>query len=109
MNNRRTGKVARLPEAIRDHVNELLDDGAEYNRIIDYLAENGFPGFTPVNLTNWKAGGYQDWLHHCERLDQLALKAAYAAEFLRTADTRNLQQATLNLSAIQFFDLEHFK
>lgn len=37
MNHRRTGKIARLPEEIRSQVNQFLDDGLEYRRIIEWL------------------------------------------------------------------------
>ena len=65
---KRRDKLARLPRKIRDQVNAMLDNGATYDQIIDWLAQNGHPGFNKANLHNWQRGGYQDWLHQTERL-----------------------------------------
>src|SRR5437867_161098 len=79
----RNGKVARLPEAIREQINQMLDDGFRYRAIIEKLSE---PGAAPLpyplsemNLSNWFRGGYQEW-----RLQQedkaLAAENAAAAQ-----------------------------
>ena len=105
MNHRRNGKIARLPEEIRYHVNELITDGVDYAHIIDYLTQAGFPGFSPQNLSRWKDGGYEDWLQHRCRIEELELKTAFAIELAKSSDSSKFQQATLNLTAIQFFEL----
>ena len=105
MNHRRTGKVARLPENTRNQVNEFLDDGLEYQRIVDWLAENGFPGFTHNNISRWKDGGYQDWLRHYSRLDELEFKLKWAAHVAQNIDNNPLQQASLALTSLQFFEM----
>jgi hypothetical protein len=61
----RNGKVARLPEATRNSINEMLDDGVRYRDIIDKLQRSG-AGLLPysiseMNLSNWFRGGYQEW------------------------------------------------
>jgi hypothetical protein len=105
MNHRRTGKIARLPEEIRNHVNELITDGVDYQHIIDYLTQAGFPDFSPQNLSRWKEGGYEDWLQHRSRIEELEFKTAFAVELAQSSDSSKFQQATLNLTAIQFFEL----
>ena len=62
----RNGKVARLPEPTRNLINQMLDDGLPYRAILETLQR---PGASPLpytisemNLSNWKNGGYQDWL-----------------------------------------------
>ena len=105
MNSRRIGKVARLPEDIRNQVNEMIADGVEYSHIIDHLTQLGHPGFSPRNISNWKDGGFEDWLRHRERVDELELKVAYAVEMANGADAGKFRQAALNLTAIQFFQL----
>jgi hypothetical protein len=105
MTHRRIGKIARLPADIREQVNEMLHDGLEYNRIIDWLNEQGHPGVAPKNLTNWKDGGYEDWLNHCQRLDELELKSEYAIEVAQQADPAKFQHATVNLTCLQFFEM----
>ena len=105
MNHRRNGKIARLPEEIRDHVNDLITDGVDYPHIIDYLTQSGFPGFSPQNLSRWKDGGYEDWLQHRSRMEELELKTSLAIELAKNSDGSKFQEATLNLTAIQFFEL----
>lgn len=105
MNHRRIGKIARLPANIREEVNEMLYDGLEYNRIIDWLNEQGHPGIAPKNLTNWKEGGYEDWLIHCQRLAELEVKSNYAVEVAQQADPSKFQHATVNLTCLQFFEM----
>ena len=72
--NRRHGKVARLPAAIRDKINKFLDDGFTYSKIIAEL-EKSDPALpyrlTPDNLSNWFDGGYQDYLRNQERAERL--------------------------------------
>ena len=68
----RNGKIARLPHSIREQVNQRLDDGVQANLIIDWL--NSLPEvqailqehfdsqpINPVNMTQWKKGGFLDW------------------------------------------------
>ena len=60
--NPRTGKIARLPAAIRTLVNHQLRHGTPYRQIIQSLASQGYPGVVPSNLTHWRQGGYLDSL-----------------------------------------------
>jgi hypothetical protein len=66
---KRRDKLAQLPKDIRAQVNTMLDNGSSYGQIIQWLAENGHPGFNKVNLHNWQRGGYQDWVRANERLE----------------------------------------
>src|SRR5204863_1726731 len=58
---RHNGNVARLPKALRDKVNQMLQDGFTYPAIIESLGDDG-KGLIPSNISRWKDGGYQDWL-----------------------------------------------
>ena len=71
----RTGKIARLPWAIRDQLNQRLADGQPASQILPWLhslpevrqiLKDQFKGcpITPQNLSHWKSGGYVDWVHH---------------------------------------------
>ena len=73
----RTGKIARLPQTIRDQLNARLHDGEPATSLVPWL--NGLPevqavlaahfGGRPINepnLSDWKQGGYADWLRHQE-------------------------------------------
>lgn len=60
----RNGKVARLPEPLRNRVNQMLEDGLRYRDIILKLQQDGCLPYalSEMNLSNWYRGGYQDWL-----------------------------------------------
>ena len=69
----RTGKIARLPAAVRQQLNLRLDDGQEGPPILDWLnalpevqalLQEKFGGapISPQNLSQWRQGGFQDWL-----------------------------------------------
>ena len=75
MSETRNGKIARLPYKIREELNCRLQDGEPGTQLVDWL--NGRPevqkilkdqfGGRPLsgqNLSEWKQGGYQDWLRH---------------------------------------------
>jgi hypothetical protein len=68
----RTGKIARLPQTLREQLNRRLQDGEPGKRLVDWL--NALPevqvvmasefGSQPVskqNLSEWKTGGYAEW------------------------------------------------
>ena len=71
----RTGKIARLPQAIRQQLNERLADGECGQHLAAWLNENevvrkrlaeyyaGRP-ITEQNLSDWKQGGFLDWQRH---------------------------------------------
>src|SRR5512141_522847 len=69
----RNGKIARLPKHVRHHLNSRLEDGEPGKQLGEWL--NGLPevqavlklrfGGRPIseqNLSEWKQGGYQEWL-----------------------------------------------
>jgi uncharacterized protein YdaU (DUF1376 family) len=76
----RRGKIARLPRAVREQINVLLDDGLEAAEILPWLNDlphvrqiiterfNGVP-VSEQNLSGWRQGGFQEWLLHRELLD----------------------------------------
>src|SRR5258706_6824380 len=58
------GKVAQLPAAIRESVNQWINDGIHLDKIAQKLADLGHAGFTHHNISTWKANGFQKWLRH---------------------------------------------
>jgi hypothetical protein len=73
----RNGKIARLPYSIRDRLNQRLHNGEHGTKLVKWL--NGLPevqevltkefGGHPINkqnLSEWKQGGFEDWLRHQE-------------------------------------------
>ncbi|MEP6672409.1 MAG: hypothetical protein ABJF10_24805 [Chthoniobacter sp.] len=71
----RTGKIARLPQAIRQRLNERLADGEPQQILVAWLNEmetvqerltelfEGRP-ITEQNLSDWRKGGFLDWQRH---------------------------------------------
>jgi len=87
----RTGKIARLPRALREELNRRLQNGTTGRAIVAWL--NDRPdvrdvmtqhfGGNPVNeqnLTEWKQGGYAEWLSRQELMEQVREAAADAGD-----------------------------
>ncbi len=80
MSTARQGKIARLPFVIREELNNRLLDGEAGAKILPWLnthpvvikilAED-FEGLrvTDSNLSDWRLGGYADWMKRRERVD----------------------------------------
>ena len=83
MNNRRKGKVARLPIDLKIEVNKQLRDGITYGDIIQFLEGKGHTGFNDENISAWYKGGHQDWLKNQERIEQLTARRDAALELVR--------------------------
>jgi hypothetical protein len=89
MSTTRTGKIARLPQHIRVQLNRQLEDSEPGKQLVEWL--NNLPevkavlqgqfGGRPIseqNLSEWRQGGYQDWLRHqetCELVGRLTEEA----------------------------------
>ncbi|MEZ5386495.1 MAG: hypothetical protein R3F13_13365 [Prosthecobacter sp.] len=80
----RTGKIARLPKAVRDRLNERLAGGEQGEPLLEWL--HGLPEVLEVlvrdfegrlilkqNLSDWRKGGFRDWEARQERLEQVRL------------------------------------
>ena len=91
----RTGKIARLPHAIREQLNQRLRDGELGKTLAPWLnslpevqtvlaADFAGQPISPQNLSEWRRGGYKEWALQQEALamiqtisaDTDALKAA---------------------------------
>jgi len=84
----RTGKIARLPQPIREKLNQRLRDGQPGREIVIWLNElpeikqlvsERFASYptSENNVSEWRRGGYQDWLRDLEtraRIVELAEK-----------------------------------
>jgi len=72
MNSNRNGKIACLPETVRNELNRRLHDGERGQPLIAWLNDlpdvrqimkklfHGKP-ITAANLSHWRNGGYRDW------------------------------------------------
>lgn len=104
MSQARTGKIARASYEVRKHVNELLRDGATAKAVISFLEGAGINGVNEQNVTNWRDGGYQDFLKEQSRLDEMQFKREFAMEIVRQNQGSQLQEATLHLAASQLYE-----
>ena len=130
----RKGKIARLPAAIREQVNHRLFDGQTGPQIIAWLHTqpdvltvldehfNEQP-ITSQNLSEWKSGGYQDWIGRREKVETLKQLSAYSLElaqaggsvsegaaavaggkileFLETADQETIEGLAISLAKLR--------
>jgi hypothetical protein len=100
---RHTGKVARLPKAIRDQLNQMLLDGVTYANIIKNLGEYG-QGLTLSNLSRWKDTGHQDWLTEQAFIDRTRSRQETPAELVRDFDGTDVNHAALQLGSLHIFE-----
>ncbi len=95
--NKRNGKNAKLPRALRDQINRAFDAGQsavsiarELNKIpeVKAMLEAHFEGrpISPQNLSEWKGGGYRDWQLRQELILQHQEFAANLHELSQTAE-----------------------
>jgi hypothetical protein len=68
----RRGKIARLPQAIREELNQRLENGEQGGRLLEWLnalpevkqmLEQDFEAqpISDTNLSAWRNGGFRDW------------------------------------------------
>jgi hypothetical protein len=103
---RRNGKVARLPAAMRDQINHLMDDAVPYKVVIEKLGPAG-QHLNEDNLSNWRLGGYQDYLKAQAINDRARIQTEAAADIVRDSghlDPRQLKQACSEIALLQYID-----
>ena len=98
----RVGKIARLPEDIREDVNHMLRHNRTYSKISEELAKLGYPGISPGNICNWKHGGFIDWYREQQQRD-VALAPLKALErCTRAVEIDRWQQNAVTIAAEKF-------
>ena len=106
----RTGKIARLPREIREHLNRRLHDGEPGTQLVVWLnslpeaqtvlaREFGGRAISEQNLSEWKQGGYREWLTRQDALAQVRELAADAEELAGAADGALVDHLATVLSA----------
>src|SRR5438034_8402009 len=76
----RNGKIARLPHTIREQLNDRLQNNAQAKTILPWLndlpevrsllaADFDSRPITKQNLSEWKKGGFRDWLIRQDALE----------------------------------------
>lgn len=94
MNVTRNGKIARLPREVRQELNRRLHEGEQGKKLVAWLnalpevqtiiaAEFGGKPVREQNLSEWKQGGYRDWLAQQEALEVAERLGEDAVEWTR--------------------------
>ena len=103
---RRNGKVARLPFALRLQINHMIEDGLPYKTIIEKLGPAG-QHLTEHNLSNWRLGGYQDYLNAQAITDRTHAQTEAAADVLRETDhpdPAQIQKVCNQIALLQYMN-----
>ena len=87
MTSRRRSQIGHLPKAVREHVNQMLDDGATNPQVAAWLAEQRHGDFNHMVISRWRNGGFQDWLTHQERLADRAQTHELAIEHAASGES----------------------
>lgn len=85
MSRARVGKVARLPVNIREEINSQLLDGKSGPQIISWLKTRDVTDITVQNLSEWRQGGYQDWLKSSTQMDRIRERAELSLRMAQAA------------------------
>jgi len=87
----------------------MLDDGHPYRAIIEKLQEPGAPplpyAITEHNLSEWKDGGFQDWLKNQFWQDELRTRCDTFTGVLEGTDPVQLPEGGLQLAAVGICEL----
>jgi len=90
------GKIASLPHAIRQEVNQRLLNGETAGQILPWLNENqgvqlilvdrfNSAAVNEENLSNWRQNQYQDWLRKREKEQSIKTLSEYASRLATSA------------------------
>src|ERR1043166_124847 len=99
---KRNGKVAKLPKAARDKINQWLDDGHTYPQIITDLGDDG-KDLKPDHLSQWRKGGYQDYLLQQDWRAELSSLRESASELDELTPAHQLQETLIPLAPTEIF------
>jgi hypothetical protein len=80
----------------------MLADRARGSSIIAALAERGI-SLNHQNISNWKHGGFEDWLLEQDWRAEVNLQREYALDLLDSGDGTKFQQAVIQLAVTQIF------
>jgi hypothetical protein len=90
MSRQRVGKVARLPAGVREEINRRLYDGQTGKQIIRWLKiapgdAAGYPDISDSNITQWRQGGYQEWLKSEAQVERTRERAELSMRLAKAA------------------------
>jgi hypothetical protein len=97
-----TGKIAQLPKAQRDIINQMLDDGATYEAIETEMAKHGV-SLNGENISNWFQNGFQQYLQHQDHIAEMRLLRENASDLVQDYNVVQFHQAANQLAVGQIF------
>jgi len=108
---RRNGKVARLPAELRNQINQMLDDGIPYKTIIERLGDAA-RHINEDNISNWRLGGYQDYLKGQAINERACCQTEAAADLIREQghlDPAQLRRVCTEIATLHYMEtlLQH--
>jgi hypothetical protein len=104
INRRRRGFVALLPKKLRDQVCYLILDGLPYKKIIESLGEAG-SHISPGCITEWKQGGFNDWLDDLQRAEDVGRTRDAALALVEQKAGATVQDAGRTIISAQLYEL----
>ena len=106
----RIGKIARLPHRVREELNRRLREGEKARVLVDWL--NGLPVVRAIvkaefegrdireqNVSEWRKGGYRDWLAQRVALEEGSELSEQVAEMVCKSKAPVTDQLAAYLSA----------
>jgi len=97
------GKIARLPNTLRDRICTMIRDSVPYKTIIKTLGKP-VRHISERNFTNWKKHGYKHWLNEHEEIDRMHKASNLAMAAAKSNETMVVHQMTIHLVATQLQD-----
>ena len=111
----RKGKIASLPLVVREEVNQRLLDGQKGPKILAWLNADervlkildelwGEEPVSSQNLSEWRQGGYQDWIKRRDQIEQTKSLSTYALQ-LAQASGGNISDGAAAIMAGKILEL----
>jgi len=94
------GKIACLPKKVRDHINQMLEDGVRYVQIKENLGDHG-KDLTLDNISQWKKRGHQLWLKEQFWREEMRARMDAFTDLLGNGDPAQLPIVGLQMSLTQ--------
>ncbi|HEY1662820.1 MAG TPA: hypothetical protein VGI03_10415 [Verrucomicrobiae bacterium] len=111
----RVGKIARLPQHVRIQLNRRLQNGEPGNKLVPWLnqdedvqevLEDLFASrpITKQNLSEWKQGGYVEWLKNEETTERVHRLAEHARDLDHAAGDLKISDRLGSILAAELAD-----
>lgn len=110
------GKIGSFPADIREEINHRLHNGKSSTEILPWLnvqpsvidvLEDRWEGkhVTPQNLSEWRNGGYQDWLERRHKTEHLKTLAHWSVNMAEGVSAANLTSGSQTIIAGKLLEM----